>query len=62
MITRNTTMQDQGVESMEMREIERTKTKYARRFFADEMNRRFAPENVRCDVVDRFGKLMELVK
>ena len=30
--------------------------------FFDEMNRRFAPENVRYDVVDSFGKLMEVVK
>jgi hypothetical protein len=26
------------------------------------MNRRFAPENVKCDVVDSFGSLMEIVK
>ncbi|MGE3295876.1 MAG: type III restriction-modification system endonuclease [Porticoccaceae bacterium] len=47
--------------SMDLREIERTKIKCARKFF-DEMNRRFAPENVKYDVVDSFGKLMEIVK
>jgi type III restriction enzyme len=46
---------------MELREIEKTKIKCARKFF-DEMNRRFAPDNERYDVVNSFGKLMELVK
>lgn len=50
-----------SMSSMDLREIERTKIKCARKFF-DEMNRRFAPENVRYDVVDSFGKLMEVVK
>lgn len=50
-----------SMSSMELREIEKTKIKCARKFF-DEMNRRFAPENVRYDVVDSFGKLMEVVK
>ena len=47
--------------TMELREIEKTKIRCARKFF-DEMNRRYAPENVRYDVVDSFGKLMEVVK
>lgn len=47
--------------SMDLREIEKTKIQCARKFF-DEMNRRFAPENVKSDVVDSFGKLMEIVK
>lgn len=47
--------------SMELREIERTKIKCARKFF-DDINEKFAPEQVKYDVVDSFGKLMELVK
>ena len=47
--------------SMQLRAIENTKINCARRFF-EELNRRFAPENVRYDVVDSFGKLMEVVK
>lgn len=50
-----------SMSSMDLREIEKTKIKCARKFF-DEMNRRFAPENVKYDVVDSFGRLMELVK
>lgn len=49
-----------SMSSMELREIEKTKIKCAREFF-EEMNRRFAPENVKYDVVDSFGKLMEVV-
>ena len=47
--------------SMELREIEKTKIKCARKFF-DDINKKFAPELVKYDVVDSFGKLMELVK
>lgn len=50
-----------SMSSMDLREIEKTKIKCARKFF-DEMNRRFAPENVKYDVVDSFGKLMEVVR
>jgi type III restriction enzyme len=50
-----------SMSSMDLREIEKTKIKCARRFF-DEMNRRHSPENVKYDVVDSFGRLMELVK
>ena len=46
---------------MELREIEKTKIKCARKFF-DDINKKFAPEQVKYDVVDSFGKLMELVK
>jgi len=50
-----------SMSTMELREIEKTKIRCARKFF-DEMNRRYAPENVKYDVVDSFGKLMEVVK
>lgn len=50
-----------SMSSMDLREIEKTKIKCARKFF-DEMNRRYAPENVKYDVVNSFGKLLELVK
>lgn len=50
-----------SMSSMELREIEKTKIKCARKFFED-INQRFAPEAVKYDVVDSFGKLMELVK
>lgn len=50
-----------SMSSLDLREIERTKIQCARKFF-DEMNRRYAPENVKYDVVDSFGKLMEVVK
>ena len=46
---------------MVLNEIEKTKIKCARKFF-DEINRKYAPENVKYDVVNSFGKLMELVK
>jgi type III restriction enzyme len=50
-----------SMSSMDLREIEKTKIKCARKFF-DDINQRFAPEAVKYDVVDSFGKLMELVK
>lgn len=50
-----------SMSSMELREIEKTKIKCARKFF-DDINEKFAPEKVKYDVVDSFGKLMELVK
>lgn len=50
-----------SMSSMALREIEKTKIKCARKFF-DDINQRFAPEAVKYDVVDSFGKLMELVK
>ena len=50
-----------SMSSMDLREIEKTKIKCARKFF-EEMNRRFAPSSVKYDVVDSFGRLMEIVK
>jgi len=50
-----------SMSSMELREIEKTKIKCARKFF-DDINKKFVPEQVKYDVVDSFGKLMELVK
>ncbi|WP_122671581.1 type III restriction-modification system endonuclease [Pseudomonas viridiflava] len=50
-----------SMSSMELRPIEATKIECARKFF-DEINRKYAPENVKYDVVNSFGKLMELVK
>ena len=50
-----------SMSSMALNEIEKTKIKCARKFF-DEINRKYAPENVKYDVVNSFGKLMELVK
>ena len=50
-----------SMSSMALRPIEDKKIECARKFFA-EMNERFAAENVRYDVVDSYGKLMEVVK
>jgi len=47
--------------SMELRKIEETKIACARKFF-DQRNLKYAPENVKYDVVNSFDKLMELVK
>ncbi len=49
-----------SLSSMELREIEQTKIKCARKFF-EEMNRRFAPENVTYDVVDGYERLLQVV-
>ncbi|MGB5157162.1 MAG: DEAD/DEAH box helicase family protein [Desulfobacterales bacterium] len=49
-----------SMSSMELREIEKTKIECARRFF-DEINKKINPEHVKYDVVDSYGKLMELV-
>jgi len=50
-----------SMSSMVLNEIEKTKIKCARKFF-DEINKKYAPENVKYDVVNSFGKLMEIVK
>jgi type III restriction enzyme len=50
-----------SMSSMVLNEIEKTKIKCARKFF-DEINQKYAPENVKYDVVNSFGKLMDLVK
>jgi type III restriction enzyme len=49
-----------SMSSMELREIERTKIECARKFFA-EINQKIETEKVKYDVVDSFGKLMDLV-
>ena len=50
-----------SMSSMVLNEIEKTKIKCARKFF-DEINRKYAPENVKYDVVNSFSKLMDLVR
>ena len=50
-----------SMSSMVLNEIEKTKIKCARKFF-DEINKKYSPDNVKYDVVNSFGKLMELVK
>ena len=50
-----------SMSSMELRKIEETKIACARKFF-DQLNLKYAPENVKYDVVNSFDKLMELVK
>lgn len=50
-----------SMSSMALRPMEDMRIECARKFFA-EMNERFAVENVRYDVVNSFGKLMEVVK
>ncbi len=46
--------------TMELRKIEETKIECARKFFL-EINRKLNPEHVKYDVVDSYGKLIELV-
>lgn len=50
-----------SLSSLELRRIEETKIACARKFFAD-MTRRFAPEQVKYEVVDSFARLMDVVK
>jgi len=50
-----------SMSSMDLRPIEATKIECARKFFA-EVNKKYAPENVKYDVVNSFGKLMEIVR
>ncbi len=50
-----------SMSTMDLRPIEATKIECARKFFV-EINKKYAPENVKYDVVNSFGKLMELVK
>ena len=49
-----------SMSTMQLRAIEETKIRCARKFF-DEINRKITPENVKYDVVDSYGKLMEVV-
>jgi type III restriction enzyme len=46
--------------TLELRTIEDTKIRCARKFF-DEINQKLKPEQVKYDVVTDFGKLMEIV-
>lgn len=50
-----------SMSSMDFRKIEETKIACARKFF-DQLKLKYAPENVKYDVVNSFDKLMELVK
>ncbi len=50
-----------SMSSMDLRPLEATKIACARKFF-EKINQDFAERNVLYDVVDSFGKLMELVK
>ena len=50
-----------SMSTMQLTKIEETKIECARKFF-DEINRKYAPENVKYDVVKSFEKLMDLVK
>ena len=49
-----------SMSSMELRAIEETKIECARKFFA-QVNRKIDPEHVKYDVVNSYGKLMEIV-
>ena len=49
-----------SMSSLQLREIEETKTECARKFF-DEISRKIHPKNVKYGVVNSFDKLMEVV-
>ncbi len=49
-----------SMSTMELRAIEHTKIECARKFF-EEISRKIDPEHVKYDVVDSYGKLMEVV-
>ena len=49
-----------SISTMDFRDVEKMKIKCAREFF-DEICRRINPESVTYEVIDSFGKLMELV-
>jgi len=50
-----------SMSSLELSKIEDSKIQCARRFF-EKINCRYAPEHVKYDVVDSFGRLMDIVK
>lgn len=50
-----------SMSTMDLRPMEATKIECARKFFA-EVNKRYAPENVKYDVVNSFEKLMQIVR
>ena len=49
-----------SMSTLELREIEKTKIKCARKFF-DEVNKKIEKDNVTYDVVDSYSKLMDVV-
>ena len=49
-----------SMSTMELREIEKTKIECARKFF-DKLNLQANAGNVKYDVVNSFGKLMDIV-
>ncbi|MBI9112383.1 type III restriction-modification system endonuclease [Maridesulfovibrio ferrireducens] len=49
-----------SMSTMELREIEKTRIKCARKFF-EEINRTITPKNVKYDVVNSYSKLMDVV-
>jgi type III restriction enzyme len=49
-----------SMSTMELRKIEETRIECARKFFA-ELNNKIKTDNVKYDVVDSYGKLMEIV-
>lgn len=50
-----------SMSTMQLSKIEETKIECARKFFAG-INKKYEPENVKYDVVDSFGKLMDIVR
>lgn len=49
-----------SMSTLQLRAIEKTKIECARKFF-EEINRKIDPKHVKYDVVDSYGKLMEIV-
>ena len=49
-----------SMSSMQLSEIEKSKIKCAKKFF-EEINKRIATDKVKYDVVNTYGKLMEIV-
>ena len=49
-----------SMSSMELREIEKTKIECARKFF-DKINQRIPTDKVKYDVIDSYGRLMDIV-
>lgn len=49
-----------SMSSMQLRAIEHSKIECARKFF-ERLNHKISEEQVKYDVVDNYGKLMELV-
>ena len=49
-----------SMSSMELREIEKTKIECARKFF-DKINQRISTHKVKYDVIDSYGRLMDVV-